>query len=164
MKYLLLIMTITSCAIKGMDSKEYMDELEFIEKNTMDSLEFKNKFLRKLPIFQGKEELEINSTMDLILKNNAQRYGAITEAIYSNKKKGINDIDSKELKIVSDKILYALLEATVENQKKADRNREEDLEQAAKDRCCSRFFSITGIIIGVPAITLSIINIIKAFH
>ena len=83
-------------------------------------------------------------------------------------KKSPQQVNETDLTSLDQKIQYALLEVALENQKTANQNRVDDLAQAGRDRRCTRCISITSItatiLLAVPAITLSIINIYKAFH
>ena len=126
--------------------------------------------LLNIPFFEGKSKEHIGEYMQAIKDKSPLKYGQIMGMIERQKniKKSPQQIDEKDLTSIDQRIQYALLEVALENQKAGDQNRVDDLAQAGKDRrrtCCTFITSIAAtILLAVPALTLSIINVYKAFH
>lgn len=144
---------------------------DYYTHTTFDKEKYIQNFLLELPIFKGKKEAKVSSRMDQIEHILPKEFGEITESlsIFYDKfkkrvKRGVIDIDPNEVVIINDKIKYALLEIAHENQQIAAKNREEDLAQAAGDRRCSIITTIVGFGFSIPAIALSIFNIIKLYN
>lgn len=150
---------------------EYHDD--FYSPVQLDKEKYVYNFLSELPIFKGAKAEKIAKRMEQIETMFPTEYGRITESLSISYKgfqkraknnRGICDIDAKDVNDINARIQYALLEIAHENQKIASNNRGEDLAQARRDRIRTTSISVVGLIISVPALTLSIINIIKAFH
>lgn len=186
MKYMLLIILFVIKTIGAMDNDKIetrinlqkTSETNNFNTNTLDvdlqQMEFfplnedKNDVhdtLSKAPFFQGHDKKDVDEYIYLMKDKNPLVYGQIAQMIIEKKsnKNRLSTVNLEDLNTLDQKIQHGLLQIAIENQKRANQNRKEDLAQAKKDRGAINCRFVISLCASVPATVMAIISIIKVF-